>query len=85
VDGEGACGVWVLGLDSGAGAVLFFGCDAWDGEEASGFVDDDEGFVFEEDGDWAWGWGVVECGYGARLDAANYRLVDRWRISIFAS
>ena len=71
MDGEGTCGAGVLGLDSGAGAVLFFGCDAWDGEEACGFVDDDEGFVFIEDGDWALGRGVLEHGDGAELDATD--------------
>jgi len=71
VDGKRACGMGVLGLDSGTGAVLFFGCDAWDGEEACGFVDDDEGLIFIEDGDGACGRGVLEHGDGAELDTAN--------------
>lgn len=83
--GEGAGGVGVLGLDSGAGAVLFFGRDSRDRQEPGWFINDDERFVFEQNRDRALGRRVLEDWYRSDLDTANVRFVDRWRIPIFAS
>lgn len=82
--GHGAGGEGELLLDSGSDTVFFVLGDSGDGEDAGGFVDDDEGLVLEDDGDRSlWGC-VVEMGYWPCLDTANHGLGNVRRVSIDA-